>query len=243
MTVVIKEVKFILKEKIMENTLTKSKVFIERKIPSRTIADDMVSRIGGKLVGFDDLYDPKTQQFLTEDELIKKGAIFVTIAYKKTLVIGKDILVKSRSTKEPIVDGLYIKTSKYQVIANINWESYVNKRGDGNFVSAEARVNGVKNYEACRAIGIKGDFRYINGVAFRSLKSAKYFKDDVELDKETFERNFCKKASKASLQKQADKHGIDIKFDPKYRTTRIDSCKYIKIFGFEYKPTDNPSNM
>lgn len=227
----------------MEKTAVKTKdVVIERKMASKGIADDMASRITAKLIGFGDLFDPKTMQFLSEAELVAKGAVFLTIAYKKALVIGKDLVKKNRSTKEPIVDASYVKTSKYQVIANINWESYVNKRGHGNFVSAETRANGVENYEACRAIGVLRDNYYVNGVAFKALESAKYFADGKELDKDTFERDFGKKPSKASQQKEADKHGIDIKFDPKYRTTRIDSCEYIRAFGFRYIPTDNVLN-
>ena len=215
---------------------------IERKMTSKGIAEDMVSRITAKLIGFGDLYDPKTNRFLSEAEMVAKGAVFLTIAYKKALVIGKDTVKKSRSTKEPIPYISVVKTSKYQVIANINWESYINKRGDGNFVSAETRANGVENYEACKGIGVKGDNYYVNGVAFKSLESAKYFADGNEVDKDTFERDFGKVASKASKQKEADKHGIDIRFDPKYRTTRIDSCEYIRAFGFRYIPTDNILN-
>ena len=49
-------------------------------------------------------------------------------------------------------------------------------------------------------------------------------------------------ASKESKEKQADKHGIELQFDPQYRTTRIDNCDFIRAFGFEYKPIDNPQN-
>lgn len=216
------------------------KVFVQRRVSCQTIADDMTSRITGKLVGFDDLYDPKTRTFKTEDELKALGAVFITISLNK--VLGKsDTTVKSRKTgeKTPFIR----KTSKYQVIGNVNWTSYINKRGSGDFVSAEQRANHVKNYENCKAIGIKdtksGKAYYVNGVAFRVLESTKYFDENgIEYaDKAGLEADYLKKASKASLQKEADKHGIDVRFDPKYRTTRIDSCDYIRAFGFEYRPT------
>jgi len=219
-------------------TLPQKTVVIERRLSPQGIADNMVSRISGKLIGFSDLYDPKTRQFLSEDELVKKGAVFVTIAYKKTLVIGKDTVKKSRKTKEPIPYTSIIKTSRYQVIANVNWESYINKRGHGNFTSDEQRQNGVTNYENCKAIGeTRAGNHTINGVAFRSLEKTRYFADGIELDKESFESEYGKTASKASKQKQADKHGIDVRFDPQYRTTRIDSCEHIRAFGFKYIPT------
>ena len=51
---------------------------IIRKITSDTIGKEIASRISAKLLGFDDLFDPKTNRFLTEDELKAKGAVFVT---------------------------------------------------------------------------------------------------------------------------------------------------------------------
>jgi len=45
---------------------TKKPVLIERKMTSKGVADDMTSRITAKLVGFGDLFDPKTQQFLSD---------------------------------------------------------------------------------------------------------------------------------------------------------------------------------
>ncbi len=221
---------------------TEKAVFIERRVSSKTIADEVASRITGKLLGFDDIFDPKTQQFLTESELTAKGAVFITISMNKTL--GKsDLTVKSRKTGNPT--PFIRKTTKYQVLGNINWTSYINKRGSGDFVSSEQRSNGVENYENCKAIGKTRAENYtINGVAFQHLESTKYFDENgVEYpDTETLEYEYLKKQSKASKQKEADKHGIDIKFDPKYRTTRIDSCDNIRVFGFEYKPTDNPNN-
>ena len=222
--------------------ITTKPVVIERKMSSKGIADDMTSRIMGKLIGFGDLYDPKTQQFLSEKELVAIGAVFVTVSLNK--VLGKtDTTTKSRLTKEPTP---YIrKTTKYQVIANINWASYVNKRGNGSFIPAEKRQNGVENYAECKAIGITRAENYtINGVAFRSLESTKYFDENgVEYsDAKTLESEYLKTQSVKSKQAEADKHGIELRFDPKYRTTRIDSCDSIRAFGFEYKPIDNILN-
>ena len=232
--------------KIVENPVkvnfsvkTKKPVFIERKMTSQGIADDMTSRITGKLIGFGDLYDPKTQQFLSENELKAKGAVIVTISLNK--VLGKtDTTTKSRITKNPT--PFIRKTTKYQVIANINWASYINKRGHGNFIPTEKRANGVENYCECKGTGKTqaGNFT-INGVIFRFLEKTKYFdKNNQEYtDVELLTAEYLRVSSKASKQREADKHGIKLEFDPKYRTTRIDNCDFIRGFGFEYKPTDN----
>lgn len=226
-------------------TKTNKKVFIERRVSCDTIGRDMTSRITGKLVGFDDLFDPKTMTFKTEDELNKMGAVFITVNLDK--VLGDSELVKkSRITKEQTP---YIrKTSCYQVIGNVNWTSYVNKRGSGDFVSAEQRSNGVENFENCKAIGkTRADNFTINGVAFRVLEKTKYYdeKGKEYTDIDGLKNEYFKKTAAAeqkAKQKEADKHGIDVRFDPQYRTTRIDSCKSVRCFGFEYKPTENHCN-
>ena len=220
-------------------------VVVERRISSANIANDITSRIMGKLVGYDDLYDPKTMTFKTENELKAVGAIFMTISLNK--VLGKsDTTVKGRTTKNPT--PFIRKTSKYQVIGNVNWTSFINKRGNGTFVSAEQRSNGIVNYENCKAIGktTKGDFT-INGVAFRVLEKTKYYDEEgreysdiIGLKNEYFKKTHA--AEQKAKQKEADKHGIDVRFDPKYRTTRIDNCDSIRAFGFDYKPTDNHHN-
>jgi hypothetical protein len=216
------------------------RVLIERRMTSKGIADDMASRITAKLVGFGDLYDPKTNSFLSESDLVAKGAVFVTISMNKVLSAPSDCVKKGRTTKNPT--PFIRKTSKYQVIGNVNWGSYVNKRGHGDFIPDEARANGVENYAECKAIGVTkaGNFT-INGVAFRVLENTKYFDENGQeyTDIEFLTSEYLNVASEASKQKEADKHGIELKFDPKYRTTRIDSCNYIRAFGFEYKPTDN----
>ncbi len=219
-------------------TKTTEKVWIRRRVSCETIANELTSRISGKLIGFDDLYDPATKTFKTEDELKAVGAVFMTISLNK--VLGKsDTTVKGRTEKNPTP---YIrKTSKYQVIANVNWTSFINKRGHGNFVSAEQRANGVENYENCKAIGItRAENFTINGVAFRVLEQTKYYDESGReyTDVEFLTSEYLKKASKASKQAEADKHGIDVRFDPQYRTTRIDSCSLIRAFGFEFIPTE-----
>jgi len=213
---------------------------IQRRVSCETIANELTSRISGKLIGFDDLFDAKTNLFLTENELQAKGACFVTIDFQKVMVPNSnDAVAKSRFTKEPM--PYILKKSKYQVITNIDWESYVNKRGTGSFVMATKMSNGMTNYENCKVIKISKDGNFsVSGVAFKSIEKTKYFDENGnELDREKTEKEFLKVASEKSKQAQADKHGIDIRFDPKYRTTRIDSCKSIRAFGFEYIPTQN----
>ncbi len=221
-----------------------TKVYIERKMTSKGIADDMASRITAKLIGFGDLFDPKTKQFLSESELKAKGAVFISVSMNKILVAGKDMVKKSRVSKMPT--PFIRKTTKYMIIANIDWQSYINRRSNhGDFVASEKRSNGVENYEECRAIGItRAENHTINGVAFKNLEKTRYYDENSReyTDVELLTSEYLNVTSKASKEKAADKHGIELEFDPQYRTTRIDNCDIIRAFGFEYKPTDNHSN-
>jgi hypothetical protein len=212
---------------------------VVRRVSSKTVADDMTSRIMGKLIGFDDIYDPTTQTFLTEAELRAKGAIFVTVTMNQVMTPGKNgVTKKSRTTKIPT--PFIRKTNRVQYIANVNWGSFINRRGHGDFVPDEERANGTENYNGCKAISVKGENYYIAGVAFRTIESTKYVdRHGVELDKATIEAEYMPKRSQASKEREAQKHGIAVEFDPQFRTTRIDNCSSVRAFGFDYQPTDN----
>lgn len=222
---------------------------IVRKVSSETAALEMASRLTGKLIGFDDLFDAKTGKFLTDAELQKSGAAFVTVYMDK--VMGKsDVLAKSRFDKSPTP---YIrKTSAYQIIININWESYIAKRGTATFIPADSRANGVENIvPECKGIGKtqKGNCT-INGVILRTIEKTRYFDENgveyTDIKGENGLQNEFFKKTVAAEQKgravEAEKHGIEERFDPQYRTTRIDSCRSVRAWGMDYQPTDNNQN-
>lgn len=211
---------------------------ISRVMSCQAIADDITSRISGKLIGWGDLFDPQTGKFLSESELTAKGAVFMTVNYSK--VLGKnDTTVKGRISGLPTP---YIrKVSSFQMIVNVDWQSYINRRSEhGKFVADSERKNGVVNYENCRAVGTtKEGFYTLNGVAFKVLDGSKYYDENGNeyTDVKTLTAEYLKVQSDESKKREADKHGIDVLFDPKYRTVRLDSCANIKCFGFQYIPT------
>lgn len=231
-------------------TKPQTKVAVTRHISSEMIGKEIASRVMGTiLLDVEDLYNPKTQQFLTESELKAKGAIFLTADFHKVLTFENGGTVKKgRTTKNPI--PYILKTFKTKIIANIDWSKYINRRnGDVEFVAKEHRQNGVCNFENCKAIGqTKKGFFTINGVLFRSLESVKFtdengneYTDIKGLKNEYFKKTYD--AEQKGKQKEADKHGIELKFDPQYRTVRIDNCKSVNCFGFHWKPTDNINNQ
>ena len=109
----------------MEATKTRSNVVIERKINSNDIGNEIASRVAGKPIDISDVYCVKTGQFLTEDEMKKKGVNFVSISYKKD--ITKDLLKKNRETKEPTTFEKVIKTMKIVLLCEAKWAKFIAK--------------------------------------------------------------------------------------------------------------------
>ena len=64
---------------------TKTSVFVERNISSEAIGKDMASRITGKMIDVEELYDPKTKCLITQKKLQAKGAVFLTVDFQKVL--------------------------------------------------------------------------------------------------------------------------------------------------------------
>lgn len=222
---------------------------VVRKIKAETIGGEMASRIMGTiLLDVDDLYCPKTQQFLTEEDLRAKGAVITTVKYNKILCFAtKDTVKKGRTTGNEV--PFIRKEYSMQMLLNVNWGSYINRRNDGDttFVPSDKRSNGVTNFENCKAVGkTKAENFTLNGVCFKVLTDVCYY--DENGNKYSDEKmafltsEYLKVQSKASKQKEADKHGIDVKFDPKYRTVRIDNCETVRCFGFEFRATEHINN-
>lgn len=212
-----------------------------RNISSEAIANDIVSRITGKLVNVPDLYDPKTGKFLSEDELQRKGAVFVSIYANSNQ--AKYMLKKFRSTGLANPYTAIYKKSAYQVITNIDWRKYINSRNEGkrDFIPQEQRANGIENYvNGCQAVGItkNGLYYTLNGVAFKTLSETTYTDEMGNLIPNEIAEDLLPKVSEASKQREADKHGLEVANDPQYRSPRIDNCEKIACFGFNYFPLE-----
>jgi hypothetical protein len=219
------------------------KVVIERKIDSVAIGNEIASRVAGKPIDIPDVYCTKTGKFLTEDEMKKKGVNFVSISYKKD--ITKDLLKKNRQTKEKTTWEKVIKTMKIVILCEVKWAKFIAKLSTLSLEEIENivkpfRSNGVVNYH-CRTIG--KTFRgatTINGIVFKTVEKTQYFdKDGLEIDRDVMV-DYLPIKSYTSMHK---KYAIpeDVKL-PMYRTVRVDSCEWVKSFGFIFKPTDNEFN-
>ena len=211
------------------------KVIYRREMSPQDVVNDIASRINGKLVGFDELYDPKTGRFLSETELSsdKIGATFISLDYEAVITDDK---AKSRITKQPNpYRGRIVKKSRYQIIANIDWQTFVNRRGNGQYIAKKYFQNGTLLIENCKAVGITTqDNHTVNGVIFQSLEPTKYFVDGKEIAKSVL-AEFLTDTTKSD-KTQADKMGIDVRFMPHFRTTAVENCNWVRGLGFEYVP-------
>jgi hypothetical protein len=227
----------------MEKT-TETKIYVIPKqdsdpaikiLESETIGKEIASFITGTLK-VADLYDPKTSRFLSEEDLTKKGAVILTIDYETAAKLNKT----NRETKQPCPYKNIRKKQRYQKIVNVDWQSYINSRSEhGEFVASPERANKVANFEDCKAIGTTkaGNFT-INGVILKMLEGPIYLDEN---DTEIAQRELAPylPSKKKNREREAKKHGIEVEFDPQYRTTRIDSCLSIRVFGSEYQPITN----
>ena len=215
--------------------LDSGKIIHRRELSPTDVVNDIASRITGKLVGFDELYDRKTGRFLSREELSssKIGACFISVNYR---AIMSDMLAKSRVTKiANMYRNMVTKTSRYEIIANIDWQSFVNRRGHGEFVAQKTYQNGTLLIGNCKAVGIttRGNHT-VNGVIFATLEPTRYYFNGAEIAKSILAEYMSDDtAGKAT---QAEKHGIAVEFDPQFRTTAVENCDWVRGFGFEYVP-------
>lgn len=208
---------------------------IIRRISPDAIADDLASRISGTLIDVADIFDVKTGQFVTEDELRASGCTFTSVSYRKDII--PDMTKKDRVTKELPVWSQVFKTWTIVFLIQIDWKKFILKRSNLSDVQiAEQRSNGVENYH-CQGIGkTRAGFSTINGVVFKTVKKSEYRDENGDTIAPELLVNFLPK--KADPAKQEKKYGISADKMPLYRTVRIDNCEVVKAFGLEYIPTE-----
>ena len=216
---------------------TEKPVFIERRMSSENIGNEIASRVAGKLIDIPDVFNPKTGEFVSESELRKKGVNFVSISYKKD--IAKDLLKKNRNTKEPTPWKTMIKTFKVLILCEAKWKAYLEKYSTLDSLDdivQEYRQNGVQNYH-CQTIGkTRADKTTINGIIFRTIEKTKYYDGKgAEVDQETLVDYLPKKSYKSMHEKYSIPAWVKL---PQYRTIRVDNCEYVRSFGFQFIPTD-----
>lgn len=187
----------------------------------------------------------------TKEDLKKKGATFATLKVRRVFGEG-EMVKKHRESKieNPFLnEKTAIEEYSIEVLLNCVWQSVLDRRiekhgGNEGFEAQKERANGIQNYGDSRVVCSKivnGETRfYINYIVFEYLTD-RVLHDETgrEIDSVWFD-GFLKspKAQKeAGRQREADKHGLEIEFDPQNRQMKMSNIENVSVFGFDYQPT------
>lgn len=245
-------------------TITKTSVVnpIVRPTSHKMLADTIVNKFKG--IGPIDLTD-EMGKVLSENELKKKGCVFATIHVNRNLGLSKmkathritgevnPFIVTGRGKNKIQPTMMAIETYKVQVLLNCIWQNVVDnkvEKTDGiktGFVAKKEKTNRIGLHDTdCRVIGYKkkdeDETFYTNYIIFKYL-SKRVVKDEHgrELDAEWLD-GFATKSKdqkQESEKREALKHGLSVKDDPKYRNMKFENIRFISMFGMDYIPLES----
>ena len=248
----------------MKNAKTASNVAnpVTRPTSHKMLGDAIVNQFMG--IAAVDLTD-EMGQVLSETELKKKGCVFATIHVSRNLgkskmkathrVTGEInpfvITGRGKNKKQPTM--MAIETYKVQVLLNTIWQNVVDNKVEKvggektDWKAGEQKTNriGLHNND-CRVIGYKEkdgeETFYTNYIIFKYL-SKRVVKDEHgrELDAEWLD-GFALKSKDQKVEsekREALKHGLSVKDDPKYRNMKFENIRFISMFGTDYIPFDS----
>lgn len=191
---------------------------------------------------------------LKEEDLRKIGCTFATLEVRR--VLGDSDFIKThRVTKEAnpyLTAKTAIEEYKVQVLLNCVWQSVLDRRiekHDGNegFQAQGFRANGIENLGDSRVVCEKeikgtGEKRlYLNYIVHKYLTSRVLHDENNQPIDADYLDGFLKspKAAKdKSRQAEADKHGLELEFDPQNRQMKMSNIQSIRLLNVEYRPTE-----
>jgi len=213
-----------------------NKVIFRRQMPVNDVANDIATRIKGEPVrGWNEIVD-KNGRLLDADTLEKRGCTIVVMDYDAVLSMNK--------TGNPFFNNGIRRAYTVRGLTNVIWNNVIRNEQERQgvtdvvFTSDDTKANGVKDLEGCRGVGeTRAKNPTINYIPMDYLADTRYYDASGRVYTRDELSPWIKGQSQASKQKEADKHGLTIETDKEYRTMRIDNCKAIRVFGFEYVPT------
>lgn len=247
----------------MDSTKTATNVVnpVTRPTTHRSLADAVVNQFMG--IAPIDLTD-EMGRVLSETELKKKGCVFATIHVSRNM--GKSKMKathritgevnpfvttgRGKNKKQPTM--MAIETYKVSVLLNTIWQNVVDNKVEKTegiktgWVANKKKSNGIKQYRDCRVIGnlVKDEDEtfYTNYIIFKYL-SKRVITDEHgrELDAEWMD-GFATKSKDQKVEsekREALKHGLSVKDDPKYRNMKFENIRFISMFGTDYVPFES----
>ena len=195
----------------------------------------------------------------SELALRDKGCVFGTIKVNKDL--GKSSMKATHRTTGEI--NPFVATGRgknktmptrkafeqysVQVMLNIIWDNSIDNTReatsgiDTGFKSQGFRQNGIQNVGESRVVcqkTVQDEQRYyLNYIVFRYLEDRKIVDENGQELDQNWMKGFADKTDeqvRESREREADKHGIAVEFDPQIRQMRIDNMAEIRVFGTTY---------
>lgn len=233
------------------------------ELSHRFLGDLVVNRFMGiAAISVDGLIGPNGQ-VLSESELKKKGVVFASITVNRNLAdsmkakhsITEEVCpfrTTGRGSNKTQPTMVAIEKYKIRVVLNGIWQNAVDNKvakTDGKkteWKAGDERSNGILNYRDSRVICHKikdgHETFYINYIVFDYLtKKVVVDAEGKEYDMEWLD-GFMKQSREqktTSRKVEADKHGLEVKFDPQIRQLKMKNVKFMTMFGNDYVPKES----
>ena len=242
--------------------MEKTKTQVKYRMPHEVVGAEIIALFEGKEpLCIVELFDELGNLIVSnvEAELRRRGASFVAIDVEKDL--ADDMLAKHRVTGE---DNPFKKTRtspktrqaieryKVQGIVNVkDWQAVVDRRRgkhggiETGWKANEKRANGIENASedstvVCKKTLKSGETRwYINYLVFRYLSERTVTDETGQPIDSAWLDGFMKqsKAMKAdSREREAEKHGMDVRFDPQIRQIKMHNIDELHIENRVFVP-------
>ena len=153
----------------------------------------------------------------------------------------------------PFVGNVF-EIGRIKIDLNAIWENMVrikaDKVGDNGeigFVPNKTRNNGILNFMDSRVVchKIKEEIEtfYLNYIVADYVGKTTYVNSDNEPLDYADLAEYHQTKSRASLQKEADKHGLTVETDVQIRQMKFETISELAIFGVHFVPQDSATEI
>lgn len=190
---------------------------------------------------------------LTAEQKGKIGMRFASISFRKPMKMRKfhrtEKNALGKKLANPHLNNVF-EVGCIGIQENAIWENCVNntaeRKGENGKVDFEAnktRNNGILNYNDSRVVchKVKEEIEtfYLNYIVHNYIGETTYVNSDNEPLDYADVAEYHQKKSTASLQKEADKHGLDIENDVQIRQMKFENITKLSIFGTDFVPQES----
>jgi hypothetical protein len=190
---------------------------------------------------------------LDEKQKGKIGACFASISFRKPMKMRKFHRTEKgengKKLPNPFLNNVF-EVGCIAIKENTIWENVVNNMADrinetGNvgFVANKKRSNGILNFldsrVVCHKVKEEIETFYLNYVVNHYVGETVYVNGDNETLDYADIAEYHQTKSRASLQKEATKHGLTVEEDVQIRQMKFENITTLSIFGTDFVPFES----